>query len=89
MTDKEILDRIKRVEEISNRAYKLARLVRRRYNKNTKIFSANFEVFDEEVKRNTANIDKIVHTLQELIGDGSIEILKEKEEDEYTKSLYL
>lgn len=65
---KEIEEKIKRIEIIVARAYKLARLVRRRHNQVTEAFNKNFEVFNENVDRNTANIDKIVSTLQELMG---------------------
>ena len=81
-------DRVKRIEEITARAYKLAKLVRRRHNQVTKAFNKNFEVFDEEIKRNTANIDKIVNTLRELMGEKS-EGKKKVKEKNYVKSLYL
>ena len=85
----ELEDKVERIEKITGRAYKLAKLVRRRHNQVTKAFNKNFEVFDEEIKRNTANIDKIVNTLQELTGEKSSEKIPKKEEDEYTKRLYL
>lgn len=66
--DKE-LDRIERIEKIVAKAYKLARLVRRKHNKVTNIFNKNFEVFDDKVDRNQKNIDKIVNTLKELMGE--------------------
>ena len=66
----ELLERIKRIEIIVAKAYKLARLVRRRHNQVTEVFNKNFKVFDENVERNTNNIDKMVKTLEELVGDA-------------------
>lgn len=67
----EILERVKRIEIIVARAYKLAKLVRRRHNQVTESFNKNFEVFDENIQRNSTNIDKIVITLQELVGNAA------------------
>jgi len=66
----ELLERIKRIEIIVAKAYKLARLVRRRHNQVTDTFNKNFEVFEENIQRNSNNIDKMVKTLQELVGDA-------------------
>ena len=88
MTDLE--DKVDRVEEVLKVCFRLARALRRKYNKTTKIFDKNFESFEEAVDRNSDNIDKIVNTLQELMGEGkSSEKLPKKEEGEYTKRLYL
>ena len=85
----ELEDKVERVEEVLNVCFRLARALRRKYNKTTKIFDKNFESFEEAVDRNSDNIDKIVNTLQELMGENSSEKLPKKEEDEYTKRLYL
>lgn len=82
-------ERIKRIEEVLNYYFKLSRILRRKYNKTTKLFDGNFDVVDEETKRNTANIDKIVNTLEELMGLEKSGKVAEKKEDDYTRRLYL
>jgi len=87
MTEKDP-DRIERIEEIAGKAHKVARLVRRRLSQTTKITNDNFDLFNEEIKRNSTNIDKIVHTLEELMGEKPEENNIEKKENEYVKMLY-
>ncbi len=86
----ELEDKVDRMEEVLKVCFRLARALRMKYNKTTKVFDSNFETFEGVIDQNIANVDKIVKKIQELIGeDSSKEKLPEIEEDEYTKRLYL
>lgn len=79
-------EKIDRVEKVVKVSFKLTRFLRRAHNRVTKVFDENFENFEKDIKRNTANIDKIVNTLQELMGEKP-EVLKK--EENYVQKLYL
>jgi len=67
----ELEDKVERMEKLLLLTWKLAKAVKRAHNQITRTFNGNFDVFDENVKRNSSNIDKIVITLQELVGDAA------------------
>ena len=70
----ELLEKVERIEKILLITWKLAKAVMRGHNKSTKIFNDNFDVFEDKVSRNATNIDKMVNTLQELMGNESIKV---------------
>lgn len=70
MTD-EILERIKRIEKALTITWKLARVVKREHNSSTKLFNENFEILEENIDRNTHNIDKITKVLEGLVGEAA------------------
>jgi len=76
----ELEEKVKRVEEILILTWKLAKAVKRGHNRVTRIFNSNFDVFEDKVNRNAQNIDKIVNTLQELMGEEGIKLEKSKEQ---------
>lgn len=59
------------MEKLLLLTWKLAKAVKRAHNGVTNTFNKNFDVFDDKVNRNATNIDKIVRTLQELVGDAA------------------
>ena len=67
----ELEEKVDRIAEMVALTWKLAKAVMRGHNKNTKVFNDNFDVFDDKVNRNADNIDKIVKTLQGLVGDAA------------------
>lgn len=80
-------DKIDRIEKVLKTSFKLTRFLRRAHNRVTKVFDENFEVFEKDIVRNTANIDKIVETLEALMGEGKSKLV-ERKEDDYTRRLY-
>jgi len=84
----ENLDRIERIEKVLSYACKMVKRLRRAHNNVTEIFDSNFETFEKDVMRNSSNIDKIVHTLEELMGEKPEGNNIEKKENEYVKMLY-
>ena len=76
----ELEEKVDRIAELVALTWKLAKAVMRGYNKSTKIFNENFDVFEDNVNRNAQNIDKIVNTLQELMGEEGIKVEKSKEQ---------
>lgn len=79
----EILERIKRIEKVLVINWKLARAIKRKYNRTTDIFNDNFEILEKNIDRNTHNIDQITETLKELVGDAAKydEANKDKKKD--------
>ena len=67
----ELEEKVERLEKILLLTWKLAKAVKRGHNKVTHIFNGNFDVFEDKVNRNAKNIDKMVRTLQELVGDAA------------------
>ena len=67
----ELEGKVERMEKILLLTWKLAKAVMRGHNKSTKTFNGNFDVFEDKVTRNAKNIDKMVKTLQELVGDAA------------------
>ncbi len=66
-----IEDRIKRIEIITARAYKLAKLVRRKYNRSMKSINKNYETLSEDITRNAESITELVNNIRELMGTES------------------
>ena len=85
----ELEEKVDRIAEVLALTWKLAKAVMRTHNKTTKIFNDNFDVFEENVNRNAQNIDKIVKTLQGLMGEEGIEISKEKKIDKDSNMMFL
>ena len=67
----ELEEKIKRMEKVLLLTWKLAKAVKRAHNSVTRVFNGNFDVFEDKVNRNAENIDKIVITLQELVGEAA------------------
>ena len=67
----ELEDKVERLEKMLLLTWKLAKAVKRGHNQVTRTFNGNFDVFEENVGRNAKNIDKIVKTLQGLVGDAA------------------
>lgn len=76
----ELEEKVDRIAELVALTWKLAKAVMRGHNKTTKVFNENFDVFEDNVNRNAQNIDKMVNTLQELMGEEGIIVKKSKEQ---------
>lgn len=92
----ELDKKVERIEKVLFLTWKLAKAVKRAHNRVTRIFNENFDVFDDNINRNTVNIDKIVKTLEELVGDAADYDKKHKDKkptdadmDLEIRSLYL
>ena len=67
----ELEDKVERIEKVLLLTLRLAKAVKRCHNKVTNTFNGNFEIFEENIQRNSTNIDKMVKVLQELVGDAA------------------
>jgi hypothetical protein len=67
----ELEEKVERIEKVLLLTWKLAKAVKRAHNQVTRTFNGNFDVFEDKVGRNANNIDKIVKTLQGLVGDAA------------------
>ena len=82
----ELEEKVDRIAKLLALTWKLAKAVMRGQNKTTKVFNDNFDVFEENVNRNAQNIDKIVKTLQGLMGE---EVYEKKVENSDTERLFM
>lgn len=72
MTELEELgEKIDRIAKVVDYTCKLSKKLRRAHNRVTEVFNKNFEVFEEDIKRNSTNIDKMVRILEELVGNAA------------------
>ena len=67
----ELEEKVERIEKLLLLTWKLAKAVKRGHNSVTNAFNANFDVFEDKVNRNAKNIDKMVNTIRELMGEAS------------------
>jgi len=77
-------DRLKRIEEVISRCYKLARLVRRNFNKHLKIANQNFKNLDDNIEKNNEALIRITKILKELTSGEEVNLeVKEKKKINY------
>jgi len=67
----ELEEKVERIEKVLLITWKLAKAVKRSQNKLRRTINGNVEIFDDRTIRNASNIDKMVITLQELVGDAA------------------
>jgi len=85
----ELEEKVERIAEVLVLTWKLAKAVKRGHNRVTRIFNSNFDVFEDKVNRNSINIDKIVKTLEELMGEKSEKPIEKKIENSDIRRLFL